>query len=110
MSAVSSVQARIVLAGLSQEQVARLLGLRPNDVGSWLRGHAPMPTEVFHRVHELIADIERLQQIASPFPLDPRNTNRLKNLLRSMRDGDFDWLTDAKEAHQRSIASAPVSA
>jgi hypothetical protein len=75
--------------GVSTASLAVLSEINPNRLSLYLNGTRQLPNHELVRLEKLFNDLECLSQVAMPFPLSFRDTERIKDLISRMKLGEF---------------------
>src|SRR6266404_5819834 len=78
-------------------QLAGISGANQNKLSPWLRGTAPLSNETYLLVEETLRDVQALVELFAPAPVDLRNVAVIRDLLKRMKAGEFDYLVRAKQ-------------
>jgi hypothetical protein len=91
------IEMRINILGINTSQLSPLAQIPPAKLSQFLSGTRGLNNSEIERLRGAINDVEQLVQVARPFPLSFRNVELIRELLRRMKDGEFDRVLTAKE-------------
>jgi transcriptional regulator with XRE-family HTH domain len=75
---------------IPSSSLAALMGINPDRLSLYLNGTRQLSNVDIEKLDALFDDLTRLVECASPWPLQWRNVEIIKNLLKRMKDGEFD--------------------
>jgi len=76
--------------GVSVDALAELSQIGARRLSPYLGGTRGLPAVELERLEKTLSDLNRLAQVASPFPLSYRNVAVIRDLLERMRNGEFE--------------------
>jgi hypothetical protein len=85
-----SILNRMNNLGISRAILANLCGLREQYVCPALRCSIPLLNDDAEKIHRILSDLERLQDLSRPWDLPVTNVKKLKLFLERLHDGDLD--------------------
>jgi hypothetical protein len=92
---------------LSRCVLAQLTEIREQDLCPKLKCVLPLTNAEAERIHRVLSDLEKIQDILRPGDLPVTNTRRLKFLLEKLNDGD---LNNFQSPVAKAIASEMMQA
>jgi hypothetical protein len=93
---------KIQSLSVSQAQVASLARIREGDLNNYLRGMFSLSNDKFLRLRDVLDDLEKLVQLASPFEITFRDGTQTRKLIEMLHDSEFQWLEKAKAQHEQT--------
>jgi len=92
MSYVHANLTRVTLAELdiSLQQLSAFSGVNINKISPWISGTKDIGNLELEKINTTIRNLERLVELAHPWPIDFRRVGAIKNLLDRLRNGEFD--------------------
>jgi hypothetical protein len=100
----NTVNQRLATLGISQQVLSVYCAVHVNRLSKFCSGVQDLPNVDLMRVSDALDSLERLSQAAAPWPLDIRNIEQMKLLLKQYRNGELDQMIAAMHA-----AYAPVA-
>ena len=100
----NSINMRLSTLGISQMVLSAYCGIHVNRLSKMCSGVQDLPNQDLLKVSDALDSLEALCQAASPWPLDIRNIEQTKLLLKQHRNGELDQMIAAMKA-----AYAPVA-
>jgi hypothetical protein len=85
-----SILSRMNNLGLSRAILSNLCGLREQYLCPALRCSIPLLNDDAEKIHRVLADLEKLQDLSRPWELPIQNIRKLKLLLERLHDGDLE--------------------
>jgi hypothetical protein len=76
--------------GIPTASLAALLSVNPNRVSLFLNGTKQLSNVELIKLDALFEDLTRLVECARPWPIQWRDVGVIKDLLKRMKDGEFD--------------------
>jgi hypothetical protein len=76
--------------GIPTASIAALLVVNPNRVSLFLNGTKQLSNVELIKLDALFEDLIKLVECARPWPIQWRNVELIKDLLKRMKDGEFD--------------------
>ena len=78
------------IIGIPTASLAALLGVNPNRVSLFVNGTRQLANAEIIKLDALFEDLTRLVTCAEPWPINWRDVERIKDLLKRMKLGEFD--------------------
>jgi hypothetical protein len=108
MSALEdSILMRMQRMKVSRCVLAQLTGIREQDLCPKLKCVLPLSIVEAERIHQVLSDLEKIQDVLRPGDLPVTNTRRLKFLLEKLNDGDMEHF---QSPTAKAIAAEMMSA
>jgi hypothetical protein len=82
------IESKMRELGVSRDFVAMQAGISRTLLADACRGTGSLGTERGLKVWRILLDLERLKNLAQPFPISFSNVAIIQNLLTRLRDGD----------------------
>ena len=106
----NSINVRLATLGISQQVLSAYCGIHVNRLSKFCSGVQDLPNQDLLKVSDALSAIEELSQAAAPWPLDIRNINQMKLLLKQFRNGELDQMIKAMHEAYAPVAPEEVSA
>jgi hypothetical protein len=100
----NTVNQRNSALGISQMVLSAYCGIHVNRLSKFCSGVQDLPNQDLMKVSDTLGALEQLCQAAAPWPLDLRNIEQVRLLLKQHRNGELDQMITAM--HE---AYAPVA-
>lgn len=81
------IRLRMQCANINVAQLAEISGIPPNKVSQFVNSTRGIRNDEVARLRDALADIELLIEIASPFPLNFKNTTLIRELIQRAKSG-----------------------
>jgi hypothetical protein len=90
MSALSELhKMRQWTLGISVDVLASLAEINARRLGPYLAGGRSLPNTEIERLERTLSDLATLVEVANPWPLAFRDADRIRDLLRRAKLGEF---------------------
>jgi hypothetical protein len=83
-------QRMALLSGVSQPTICSLTGVNLNRLGQFLTGAKDLDNETVLKIYNTLLQLERIQHLMEPVPVDFRNIRAIKELLERIRLDGFE--------------------
>jgi plasmid maintenance system antidote protein VapI len=91
------IKMRMQCANLNVAQLSEISGVAANKLSLFVNGTRGIRNDEITRLRETLAEVEHLIEIASPWPLNFKNTSLIRELLERARHGEFDRGSDVNK-------------
>lgn len=90
---------------IPRSTVARIAGLHLSDFSGWLNGRADLSDDKIERITQVTNDISQVVEHMAPIPIDLRNIESIKELIRVKNDGEMQMrlFEEAQELAQTDL-------
>lgn len=89
------IRMRAQVLGINVSQLSALCGVPPSKLSLFLGNTKGLRNHEVIQIRETLADVEQLVEVAQPYPLSFRDTDRIRDLIRQMRAGELVARRDA---------------
>ena len=83
------VKLKMQCCNVNVAQLSEIAGVAPNKLSLFVNGTRGIRNDEVARLRDALSDIERLIEVASPFPLNFKNTTLIRELIQRAKSGDF---------------------
>ncbi len=100
----NTINQRLATLGISQMVLSAYCAIHVNRLSKFCSGVQDLPNADLMRVSDALDSLERLSQAAAPWPLDIRNIEQMKLLLKQYRNGELDSMIAAMKTAYEPVA------
>ena len=82
---------------MTQQQLSAVSGVADAKISAWMRNTRSLSNDNVALLDDTLKDVAAVIALCDPIPLDLRNTPMVKELIRKMKNGELDYLIQAKK-------------
>ena len=109
MSTYSNIiSIKMAALGISQQQLSFYTQIHTNKLSPFLSGQKDLDALSLTRINDALASLEKIAEVATPWPIDFRRVVEVKRLMEQLRYGQLDELIAV--THSATAKLAPAEA